>query len=192
MYLCEPLDKAPGLSAFVLVAAISLAGCGVNQVVPAGEGAFEGKGASYYLPRTVFVVTVPVTKTTAERGEFAEYSLPLFRISPELSQSSVTFSLGDEITLDLAGEKDPIQRFIAINPRGPFKTFSRTMTFNDQGVLTKGDATVENKTVEFAVSTLETVAKIAGSAIKPAGGNAALFPERPGLTQLLEHVNSLD
>ena len=161
----------------------------MNQVVPASAN-LEGRGASYYLPRTIVVATIPVSATKVEPGEFADYSLPLLRINPEVRET--LFALGDEMTFDLAGERDPKARFIAIDPRGPFKTFSRTMNLNEQGVLTKGDAWVENKTVEFAVSTLEAAAKIAGSMIKPAGGKAELFPDRAGLKELRVHVNSLD
>ena len=174
-----------------LIAVIILPGCGVNQVIPASNS-FEGRGASYYLPRTVVMANVPVKTVTAEPPSFPDYSLPLLLMEPTVIEKSKSFALGNEVSLELAGEKDPAHRFIAIDPRGPFKTFSRTMTFNEHGILTKGDASVENKTVEFTVSTMEAVAKIASSAIKPASGANKLFPSRPGLEDLRVHVNSLD
>jgi hypothetical protein len=175
-------------SVFALSGALLLSSCGVHQVVPAAGVKSERRGASYYLPRTVVVANVPVKRIGFEKGEFHFYCEPLLRIKPNKVPAS--FSVGEDFTMDLAGERDPEHRYVAVYPSGPFKTFTQTLALNEQGVLTKGEASVENKTVDFIVSTLEAGAKVASSAIKAAAGDG-LF-EGPGLKDLLDHVNSLD
>lgn len=169
-----------------------VAGCGVYEVVPAGKPSLEAKGASYNLPRTVIVANVPIKDTMTEKGEFSDYALPLLRLRPNYTGKEHSFAVGEEISLEASSEKDPDQRFIAVNPRGPLHTYTQTLNLNEQGVLTKGEVSVENKTVEFTVSTLEAAAKIAGSVIAFAGAEDALFPERVGLGDLCDHLNSFD
>jgi hypothetical protein len=189
---CAKTCLPPLLTACCAVALTLLSGCGVHQVVPAATPGGEGRGAGYYLPRTVLVATVPVTRTVSEPGPLRFYCLPLLQRETSITASSATFSVGKETALEIAGERDPSQKYIAIYPKGFTKTFTQTLAFNEQGVLSKGDGQVENKTVEFVVSSIEGAAKIASAAIKPAGGVDREFPLRPGLKELLDHINSLD
>lgn len=172
----------------LITSVISLTGCGTHEVRPDPQNLLVGKGAEYYLPRTLLVVSVPVTKTTKAPGRFYFFCEPLLDRDPAVKGWSVSYKVGDDITLETTGVRDTKEHFVSLYPQGPFRTFNQTYKWNSEGVLTHGEATVEDKTVEFAVSTLEAGAKIVGSAVKGASEHrGANVP----LEELLDYLDAV-
>ncbi|MDB6076618.1 MAG: hypothetical protein JWO82_365 [Akkermansiaceae bacterium] len=167
----------------------ALTGCAHQTVVKSTGGLVDKSGATYYLPATVVVASIPVEKTVSGRAPYAFYARPFLGIAANLSPDKISYSIGDEVTLSFAGERDPAEKFVLVFPSGPFKTFNQVVTVNGEGVLTTGTGSVENKSVEFAVSTLGAVAKVGTSAFAAASGDAFARMEAPGLAQLREHLN---
>lgn len=173
---------------------LMMTGCAVHKVVPASETLVVDGGASYYLPKLMIVAAVPIERADSERGDFAFYSRPLLGIPADLSDAKeVSFKIGSEISFDYTGVQDPEQHFIALYPKGIFKTFGQTLTLNPEGVMTSGNATVEDKTVDFVVSTIEGASKIAAASLNPAGAKTRFIPsDRPGMADLVNYLNKMD
>jgi len=124
-------------------------------------------GVTYRLPRTVVSVTVPVKLATEEPGPYLKF-LPCF--FPDTPEDEITRTKSRKIqvqapTFDSFGEPDPKENYMVSIKGGIFENKSLLMEFAPRGVLKKGEASSENKSVEFAVKALQTSASIAGSVI---------------------------
>ncbi len=82
---------------------VLLIGCGTFVVQPDPANKLVGKGAEYYLPRTVLVAHLPVAKTTKMPGRFYFFCEPLLEMEPTVDTASVSFKVGDEAALEVIG-----------------------------------------------------------------------------------------
>jgi Domain of unknown function (DUF4831) len=172
---------------------LCLAACGQHQVVPASMPNALTQGASYYLPRSVILANVPVVRTVKKPGKYVVYTVPILLRAPDVATESTTFAMGDTGTLTVAAERDPDQHYVSVFTHGPFQTSAQTYKWSPFGTLTNGTASVENKGLDFAISTLDSAASIAGALIKPAGASKTivLYPERPGLEAIQNRLNHM-
>jgi hypothetical protein len=131
-------------------------------------------GVPYRLPRTVVSVTVPVKLVQEQPGPFVEFAPCFF---PDTPADDITTKRSRKIsietpTFDSFGEPDPTQTFIVSIKGGRFENKSLLMDFSPGGVLKKGEASSEDKSLEFALKTVQTAASIAGSVVAAKDANA--------------------
>ena len=124
-------------------------------------------GVTYRLPRTVINVTVPVKLVQVEPGPFVQFWPCFF---PQTPSEDVVVAKNRKIqvlppTFDSFGEPDPHQNYMVSIKGGILENKSLLMEFSPRGVLKKGEATSEDKSLEFALKTIQTATSIAGSAI---------------------------
>lgn len=139
----------------------------VENVKHAGKG-----GIVYALPKTVLDIEVPITKEITERAdsECAKYTEKLFGKKP-ITESAHKFSVGVP-TITPVGVPDYGKVYYAQIEAGIMTDSALSFTLDSRGVIGASAVETENKTSDFAVSTVETVAKIVGSVAKfaSAGG----------------------
>ncbi|HYJ05218.1 MAG TPA: hypothetical protein VEX43_08790 [Chthoniobacterales bacterium] len=177
-----------------------LTGCAsVTEVERVSENTDLGRGGiTYSLPITHVRVAVPLEEASIVVTRTATLSKVLIGVEPLAEfktdlpktkfdeaiakapqKTALAYGVGEGTQINIVGEPDSRQTFYARLKGGPFRDTTATFKLNNKGVMTKGTSEVENKTIDFAVSTIETATKFAAGLIKPA---SALRPATP--TQL--------
>ncbi|HUP25070.1 MAG TPA: DUF4831 family protein [Thermoanaerobaculia bacterium] len=121
-------------------------------------------GIVYSLPRVIVEVEVPVARAITIPGRFARLAPELLGVKAPTSKES-SFQLGKP-TIAPFVEADPDQVFlVALKGRNPFESRQLAMELSELGIFTKGNSTSENKTIDFAVSTVSSLAGVAAKSI---------------------------
>jgi hypothetical protein len=128
-------------------------------------------GVYYALPRTVFVIEVPVTNTVFTPGKFAKFAEEFGFGTNDLTLASTSFSLG-EISLRAASEPDPSNVFHVRIQGNFFEDRSLSLELNQAGLLSSASGEADNRVIDYTVQTIETVAGAIGAAIKFSGVSA--------------------
>jgi hypothetical protein len=183
--------------AVVAAAAFLLTGC-VSKIVthrvtsptggpPVATGRSEG--VYYSLPDTVLQVEVPVVKTTARQGEFADL-VPHFFPGKTADPESTTYTLG-EARFTSRGVPNPNNVFLVDVKGGRFEDKKFGMKFSDDFVVNEIQAESVHRGGELLGQALKTAAAIASSAAFNMAGTASLLTEsgaRPPEKKSLEKV----
>ncbi|MFZ2280357.1 MAG: DUF4831 family protein [Prosthecobacter sp.] len=152
------------------VLVLFLSGCAsTTEVVPVSQ--FKGgkrKGIVYSLPKTIIGVEVPVTEKAlvAAKDPYFKVAKEIFGEEPNLKET-VSYKVGKPV-LTFRAERDGARTFVAKIKQAPFSSHSTALSLSGEGVLTDGTMSDQNKTVDYAVTTVEAAAKIAASAAKAA------------------------
>lgn len=155
---------------------VFLAGCSTRistRHIKPFDAVFRDEGIHYYLPRTVVRVSIPVAETTSEPGAYTDLA-PLF--FPYLDPSKVlgkrsSYSVDpNKISFVSKGVRDPKHHYL-VNPTGDWWADTAfKFSLGDDGVVNKFDITVENRSVDLALTVAEVAA---GLASKIATGGVA-------------------
>ncbi|MDT7809759.1 MAG: hypothetical protein QOJ70_3572 [Acidobacteriota bacterium] len=151
----------------------------VTKVPPAGfTKPVVLNGVPYALPRTIVTVRLPFKLVEKKPGELQSYA-PCF-FSREVAAGRITeegksYSL-DTPTFSSRGEPDPNEHYIAKIKGGFFENKTMELAFNNEGVITKGDASSENTAIDVAIkgaraaiSVGANIAKGAAAAVRSSG-----------------------
>ena len=169
------VNKQPGCFAglhkwkgFVGILVCCILGCGTSHKVYRVDKEHVDKnhgerGVYYTLPRTVITVELPIIQTTYTPGPYAELSAEILGQEAKTGDS-VTYKLGTPV-LGTRAEPDPNETFLVKIAGTPLETRTLMLQLSEDGRITSAQSTVENKTVDFVVSTVKTSANIAAKAI---------------------------
>ncbi len=142
-------------------------------------------GIHYFLPRTIVRVSVPVKETVKTPGQYADLALHFFPHVEKTSvirDSSTTYTIQREkISFTPRGVRDPNLEFVLVPTGQWFADTTFQFSVDAEGVATKIDATVDNKSVEIGLAFAEAAGGIAAKAFSRgiAGGPAALKDKVP-------------
>ena len=133
-------------------------------------------GVVYRLPRTVVQATVPVKRVVKEPGEFVDFA-PCFFSGSELDDrtqvESIKYSI-DTPTFSSRGEPDPSETYVVKTKGGYFEAKTLLMEYSPTGLLTKGEATSTNNSVDFTLKAIGTVAALGVGIAKSASGLSSI------------------
>lgn len=170
------------LAACLITTALLFTGCfrsknEVSKIPPVGANKLvKLDGVPYALPRTVVQARVPFKLKAKSPGEFEEYA-PCF-FSPEIAagrtrEKSKAFSI-DPPTFTTRGEPDPDEHYIAKIKGGLFENKTLFLEFNEDGVITKGEAASTNTAIDVAIAGARTAVSVAARIAT--GGLASPLP----------------
>lgn len=166
------------LVACALIAALLCSGCFksknvVNRIPPTNGKLLKLDGVPYALPRTVIQMQIPVKRTDKAPGEFGRYARCFFSkevAAGRVMAESKSFSIEQPIFTS-RGEPDPDGHFIAKIKGGLFENKTLFLEYNEDGVITKGEATSENTAIDVAIKAARATVSAAASLAKgPAAG----------------------
>ncbi|KIC95501.1 hypothetical protein OI18_06390 [Flavihumibacter solisilvae] len=146
---------------------------------------------SYALPKTAFVLEIPVTYTVLSRSSaYQNYTdadqIKYFTLKYgfnekkyKLLNSVESFALSaviadDSIKCTAIGVRDAHKVFYVSSNSGWNKNQGISFTYGNDGVLSEGEGSFENKTFDVVVSALSGIVSIVGSVFK----GAAIAPVR--------------
>ncbi len=158
----------------VLVAMLFAAGCTkVNKVKPINDVKDGKMGLVYVLPKTQLVVEVPITvKIKNGQLQYANvyYDKKLGKIQKRVNCENVfsgtyynisyTIEAGDP-TVTTVAVPDTKNIYSMDIDSSFLKDAKKNLTFNEQGMLVSGSFSSKDKTLEFAVQLIGTLAKLA-------------------------------
>lgn len=164
------MNKITFLFSFVFLAFLVLVDCKSKTVVrkiptKANRPVKSLNGVPYRLPRTVVSITVPVKLTKTKPGPFVEFQPCFFPDEKEIVKKENREIQIQTPTFDSFGEPDPKESYVVSIKGGIFENKSLLMEFSPRGVLKKGEATSEDKSLEFALKTVQTVTSIGSSIV---------------------------
>ncbi|HMJ07918.1 MAG TPA: DUF4831 family protein, partial [Pyrinomonadaceae bacterium] len=129
-------------------------------------------GVIYRLPRTVVQVAVTVKRVVKEPGEFVDFA-PCFFSGSELDDrtqvKSIKYSI-DTPTFSSRGEPDPSETFVVKTKGNYFEAKTLLMEYSPTGMLTKGEASSTNNSVDFTIKAIGTVAALGAGIVKSSSG----------------------
>ncbi len=146
---------------------------------------------AYILPKASFVVEIPVTTTILSRkANYISFSPQQFKVLQrkygldpakyKLLEDKETFSTNtvgeDAIKLKMIAVPDYEKVFYIVSGSGWNKNQSVSFTYGTDGILTDGEASLENKTFDIVVKGMSGVVNIIGNLIK-GSGNAISISE---------------
>jgi len=151
---------------------VIVSGCSSKTVVhPATSSAPSINGIPYALPLTVVTTTITVARTDAGPGPYAGYVTCFF---PELTADdlvnkvtyvpSITYKL-KAATFDTKGVPDAKHVYVIDSHAGWLHKKALNAQLNETGILSKSDVEMKNETLSFTLSTLKTLATIAGAVV---------------------------
>ena len=149
-------------------------GCGTSHKVYRADKVHAERGIYYALPRTVITVELPIIQTTYTAGRYAQFSEEMLGMKAE-SENNVSYKLGTPV-LGTRTESDPNEVFLVKIAGNPLETRTLMLELSEDGRLASAQSDVENKMVDFVISTIKTTASIAAKAIM-AGGVLKEFTE---------------
>jgi hypothetical protein len=157
----------------MLAAAVLCAGCFksknvVTRVKPDGNMRLDG--VTYALPRTVVQARIPFKSVAATPGQYERYAPCFFPKSiaeGRVRAEKTTFSM-EPPTLSSTGEPDPDEHYIARIKGGYFENKTMELAFNNDGIITKGEAISENKAIDFAIKAGRATISALAAGITPA------------------------
>lgn len=187
----------PSFTFGLLALAVFFSSCGSHQVVGDRSGAYAGKGATYYLPQTVLIATIPIERKDLSPGEFAPFAEAIFFKPPTSYQKKTSFSIGEDLTIRAGGIQDPAKRYTSLFTASATKSATQVYVWNDQQVLTSGKADIENKAVDYVVATLDSAAKLAlaggtGGSLSAHAAGIHIYPNVKGITRIGNYLKTLD
>jgi hypothetical protein len=136
-----------------------------------GQGVFKSKnvvtrvspdrldGVSYALPRTIIHASLPFKRSDARPGEYEKYApcfFPKDIAAGRIVVSETSFTL-EAPTFTFTGEPDPDQHFVAKIKGGFFEDKTMSLEFNEDGVITKGEATSTNVALDVAIGAARAI-----------------------------------
>lgn len=174
------------LAACLITTALLFTGCfrsknEVSKIPPVGGNKLvKLDGVPYALPRTVVQARVPFKLKAKSPGEFEKFA-PCF-FSPDIAagrttEKSKVFNI-DPPTFTTRGEPDPDEHYIAKIKGGLFENKTLLLEFNEDGVITKGEAASTNTAIDVAIAGARTAVSVASRIAT--GGVASPVPA--GLT----------
>lgn len=130
----------------------------------------------YALPETIVTVDAVVEKKSVEDGPCKEFVTKeflggviepkdYFGSGPAESKAKVT-----SVTIGSKAEPDPDRVYAIKLSRRWYQKLTSSFSLSESGILTNADMTSENQAVDFAVTTLKTVAGLAVKLGLAAGG----------------------
>jgi hypothetical protein len=156
----------------ILALTSGLTACSSKTVVkPVPQNPVEVNGIPYALPKTLVDAEVTVTRTQESPGTYRGYTACFF---PELTASDlvnqVTYdkSISYKVTdanFSTRGIPDQDEVFVIALNSGFLRKLTMSAQLSEDGILTKSQVEVKNETVAFTVSTLKTLATIAGDVL---------------------------
>jgi uncharacterized protein DUF4831 len=181
----EMVKLRTSLAACLVATALLFTGCfksknEVSKIPPVDGKLVKLDGVPYALPRTVVQARVPFKLKTKSPGEFEKY-VPCF-FSPQVAagrvrEKSKVFSI-DPPTFTSRGEPDPNEHYIAKIKGGLFENKTLFLEFNEDGVITKGEASSTNTAIDVVIAGARTAVSVASRIAS--GGVASPVPN--GLT----------
>lgn len=161
------------------------AGCATKHiVVPVTKETKTESGVFYWLPRTVVVVDLPITKSVKKRTPFwtsaganeqneKQAIIDAAKIELGLEKDDLFLEANEKKsfktgvpTITTRGESDPQQLFFVKLKGGFLKNRNFNIKLTEDGLISSAESKVEDKTLEFTMKSLESFAKIAGVALK--------------------------
>lgn len=129
----------------------------------------EDEGIHYFLPKTIVRASVPVTEITKSPGPYAKVARYFF---PDAPSSSIIVSESRSYTIDptsvtitTRGVKDLTQQYV-LKPTGQIFADTRFhFVMSDEGVPNQIRGEIDNKSVDVALTVLESTAKLAGKVL---------------------------
>lgn len=156
----------------ILALTFGLTACSSKTVVkPVAHDPVAVNGIPYALPKTLVDAAVTVTRTQESPGTYRGYTACFF---PELTAAdlvnqvtydkSVSYKVTDA-NFSTRGIPDRDQVFVIDLNSGFLRKLTMSAQLSEDGILTKSQVEVKNETVAFTVSTLKTLATIAGDVL---------------------------
>lgn len=183
------------LGTCLLIIAVLCSGCFksknvVSKIPPADGKLLKLDGVPYALPRTVVQVKITVKRTDKAPGQFGSYAPCFFSkdaAAGRIMNETKSFSI-EPPTFTSRGEPDPAEHYIAKIKGGYFENKTMLLEFNQDGVITKGEATSENTAIDVAIKAARATVSAAASIAKgpsPGSGNrrVRLFDQMTKLTE---------
>jgi len=166
-----PAGPLPWRTLASITLVLALAGCAhtakLTPLAEVEETQMVGRGGiKVSLPKTMVTIDATIVHIhTKPPGEYADLALPILGLDP--IPPSSTFSLDAEsVTIGTFGKPDPNQTYWLEFSGGPFVTNEVSLTLDPHGVMNAGASGQENKTVDFILATVGSVATIAGTVAK--------------------------
>lgn len=165
------------------VAIVFMTSCAKVVVVPVPNSneKIPATGMIYALPKTVVRVQVKVDKTTTSRvpyarfaGIFAPSGKPVCE-GDKCTAEQTVYSLQPGSTFTTYGEPDPDNVYLVKFSGSGAVDQTMSMTWNDAGLLSSAGASVTNRSVDIAMSSVKL---LAGLGTKAAAGAAVVPPTK--------------
>ena len=170
----------------------AVASCAKVRVVRDTDGSSLQRGATYYLPKTVIDVTVPIERTTKTPGVFWRYAEVLFGKEPDVQKPETSYELGEDPAISFSSVKDTEHRYVSIYARG-LNAATQVYAWNSEGVLNSGDATVTNRTLDYVVAATKAASGLATSSMRLANLGAPGVPvNSDAYRKLCKYLNGLE
>ena len=147
----------------------------------AGQGIFKSKnvvtkvspdrldGVSYALPRTVIQASLSFKRKDVAPGEFEKYApcfFPKNIAAARVLVQATSFSV-DQPTFGSIGEPDPSEHYVAKTKGGYFEDKTMYLEFNEDGVITKGEAESTNVALDITLSAARAIISNAAKGFTP-------------------------
>lgn len=152
---------------FVCLALITLlAGCATTVEVSPLTSVKETRngGFIYSLPKTALAISITLKAEVESTGEkpYSDFAKKLFNIEP-ISEDKTTLQIGT-VSITPTGKRDPSRTYYAHLKKDPFSSRISSFVLNEDGVISSGKLSSQNKTIDYVVTTLEAAAKVASTA----------------------------
>lgn len=158
-------------STALLFSVLCIAGCASKTVVRKIEPGKGVNGIVYALPKTVVTATITVQRVNDTTGSYRGYTPCFFPdVKPEELVGNITFSDSKAFKITngniaTRGVPDESQVYVIDSGAGLLHKKVLNAQLTEDGVLTTSDIENKNETVTFTVSTLKTLATIAGDVL---------------------------
>ncbi|HTF06176.1 MAG TPA: DUF4831 family protein [Bacteroidia bacterium] len=122
----------------------------------------NGEGLYYALPKNVITADITITRTQITEAPFGKFADSLLALE---YKPGVTFEIEETKIASYSVVDSAEWYFVDLRKNGVFKKVSVSMTVGENGILSNSSAEVENKTIDYAIETIEFVATVAGKII---------------------------
>jgi hypothetical protein len=154
-----------------LMSSFLLCSCTSKVLVKPVISAPTLNGIPYALPKTVVGTTVTVQRVEDNPGAYAGYASCFFPdLTAENLINDITYSTEIQYSVKSAsfstrGIPDPAHTFVIDATAGWLHKKTLNAQLTEDGLLSKSDVETKNEAVSFTVSTLKTLATIAGNVL---------------------------
>lgn len=154
-------------------------------------------GLYYALPKNIIKLHIPIKKKTKSPARYSIYFQDLlgkyypYKTLPSRYSKQISYNfLMPGIALDTVPDTNNIY-YVKTNADYN-KSLNLTLALNEQGILMNGDTAVSDKTSEYVVKSLETVASIVGKVIGLGKFSVAGVTKKSSKTvKMPEYANSI-
>lgn len=169
------------LLALLIAGTVNLVACGAKHSVTrvsVGEVG-KGQGVYYALPKTIVEIVIPVTRTEITPTELAKYANgPIDGAQPAGQPNSDVGPIVAAVSFKLGEPRREVKQYADedalyyIDPRRDYAMFSQELVveLSERGYIVSTKSVIDDKSLEYAVKTIETTAKVAGLVISPGAG----------------------